>query len=59
LQVPEWMSKAIAMDFIVVLPRTQSGNDSIWVIVDRLTKVGHFIAVKITYSRPRLAELYM
>jgi transposase InsO family protein len=46
------------MDFIVGLPRTQSGYDSIWVIVERLTKVAHFIPVKTTYSGPQLAELY-
>jgi transposase InsO family protein len=47
------------MDFIVGLPRTQSGYDLIWVIVDRLTKVAHFIPVKTTYSGAKLAELYM
>jgi hypothetical protein len=47
------------MDFIVGLSRTQSGYDSIWVIMDRLTRVAHFIPVKPTYSRPQLAELYM
>jgi hypothetical protein len=47
------------MDFIVGLPRTQSGYDFIWVIVDRLTKVTHFIPVKITYSGSQLVELYM
>jgi transposase InsO family protein len=47
------------MDFIVGLPRTRSGYDSIWVIVDRLTKVTHFIPVKTSYSGPQLAELYM
>jgi transposase InsO family protein len=41
------------------LPRTQSGYDSIWVIVDRLTKVAHFIPIKTTYTRPQLEELYM
>jgi hypothetical protein len=59
LQVPEWKWKEIAMDFIMGLLRTQSGYDSIWVIVDRLTKVAHFIPVKTTYSGPQLAELYM
>jgi hypothetical protein len=49
----------IAMDFIVGLSRTQSGYDSIWVIMDRLTKVAHFILVKTTYSGPQLTELYM
>jgi hypothetical protein len=47
------------MDFIVGLPRTQLGYDSIWVIMDRLTKVAQFIPIKTTYSRPQLAELYM
>jgi hypothetical protein len=47
------------MAFIVGLLRTQLGYDSIWVIVDRLTKVAHFIPVKSTNSGPQLAELYM
>jgi hypothetical protein len=47
------------MNFIMDLPRTQLGYDSIWVIVDRLTKVAHFIHVKTTYSGQQLAELYM
>jgi hypothetical protein len=59
LQVPEWKWEEIAMDFIVGLSRTQSGYDSIWVIMDQLTKVAHFIPVKTTYSGPQLAELYI
>jgi hypothetical protein len=47
------------MDFIVGLPRTQSGYDFIWVIVNQLTKVAHFIPIKTTNSEPQLAELYM
>jgi IS30 family transposase len=47
------------MDFIVGLPRTQAGYDSIWVVVDRLTKTTHFITVKTTYNNAILAELYM
>jgi hypothetical protein len=46
------------MDFIVGLPRTRDGYDSIWVIVDWLTKVAHFIPVKTTYTGVKLAELY-
>jgi hypothetical protein len=57
--VPEWKREEIAMDFIVGLSRSQSGYDSIWVIVDRLTKVAHFIPVKTTYSGLQLVELYM
>ena len=47
------------MDFIVGLPKTQRGNDSIWVIVDRLTKVDHFIPVKTTYRGDKYAQLYV
>jgi hypothetical protein len=47
------------MDFIVGFSRTQLGYNSIWVIVDRQTKVAHFIPIKTTYSGPQLAELYM
>jgi hypothetical protein len=57
--VPEWKWEEIAMDFIVGFLRTQLGYDSIWVIVDRLTKVAHFIPVKTTYSGLQLAELYI
>jgi hypothetical protein len=59
LKVPEWKWEEIGMDFIVGLPRTPAGYDSIWVIVDHLTKVAHFIPVKTTHSGARLAELYM
>ena len=47
------------MDLIVRLPHSQRGYDSIWVIVDRLTKVAHFLPVKTTYTSPQLAALYM
>jgi hypothetical protein len=59
MQIPEWKWEEVSMDFIVGLPRTQRGYDSIWVIVDRLTKVAHFLPVKSTYSSARLTELYM
>jgi hypothetical protein len=57
--MPEWKWEEIAIDFIVGLSRTQLGYDSIWVIVDRLSKVAHVIPVKTTYYRPQLVELYM
>jgi hypothetical protein len=59
LKIPEWIWEEIGMDFIVRLPHTQAGYDSIWVIVDQLTKVAHFIPVKTTYSGAKLTELYM
>jgi transposase InsO family protein len=47
------------MDFIVGLPTKQSGYDSIWVIVDRFSKVAHFIPVKTTCKGAKLVELYI
>ncbi|KAK2409545.1 hypothetical protein QL285_044961 [Trifolium repens] len=57
--IPEWKWDSIAMDFVSGLPRTTKGNDSIWVIVDRLTKSAHFIAFKTGTLVPRLAEIYV
>jgi hypothetical protein len=45
------------MDFIIGLSITQSGYDSIWVIIDRFSKVAHFIPVKTTYKGAKLVEL--
>jgi hypothetical protein len=47
------------MDFIFGLPCTRAGYDTIWVVVDCLTNVAHFILVKITYNSVVLVELYM
>jgi hypothetical protein len=59
LKIPEWKWEEISMDFIVGLPKTQSGYDSIWVIIDCLSKVAHFILVKTTYKGSKLAKLYI
>jgi hypothetical protein len=59
LKIPEWKWEEISMDFTVGLSKTQNGYDSIWVIVDRLSKVAHFIPVKITYKGLKLEELYI
>ncbi|WVZ80805.1 hypothetical protein U9M48_028256 [Paspalum notatum var. saurae] len=59
LKVPEWKWEEITMDFIVGLPRTQKGYNSIRVVVDRLSKVAHFIPVNTTYLGAKLAELYI
>ena len=59
LKIPEWKWEEVGMDFITGLPRSNRGHDSIWVIVDRLTKVAHFIPVKTTYRGDQLAELYI
>jgi hypothetical protein len=59
LQIPQWKWDEIGIDFIVGLPHTRAGYDSIWVVVDRLTKSVHFIPVKTSYNSAVLAELYM
>nr|GEU84617.1 putative reverse transcriptase domain-containing protein [Tanacetum cinerariifolium] len=49
----------IAIDFVTKLPRTSSGHDTIWVIVDRLTKSVHFLPMREDYKMDRLAGLYL
>ncbi|GJS77684.1 putative reverse transcriptase domain-containing protein [Tanacetum coccineum] len=58
-KIPEWKWEKITMDFVSGLPRTPSGYDSIWVIVDRLTKSAHFLPMKKTDSIEKLAQLYL
>lgn len=59
LDVPEWIWDNISMDFVTGLPNTAKGNDAIWVVVDRLTKLAHFIPIKIIFSLQKLAEIYI
>ncbi|GJV44492.1 reverse transcriptase domain-containing protein [Tanacetum coccineum] len=62
LQQPEisiWKWQGIAMDFVTKLPRTSSGHDTIWVIMDRLTKSAHFLPMREDYKMERLARLYL
>ncbi|GJS96454.1 putative reverse transcriptase domain-containing protein [Tanacetum coccineum] len=59
LEIPEWKWGRIAMDFITKLPRTGSRHDSIWVIVDRLTKSAHFLPICEDFKMDRLARLYL
>jgi len=59
LPIPSWKWENISMDFITGLPRTLHGYNSIWVIVDRLTKSAHFLPVKDRYTVDRYAELYL
>src|SRR5881394_4085435 len=59
LAIPSWKWEDIHMDFIVGLPRTKKGYDSVWVIIDRLTKTAHFIPVNTIYRAKTYAELYI
>ena len=59
LPVPKWKWESVSMDFVVGLPRSRRGNDSIWVIVDRLTKTARFIPAKVTWKAKQLADAYV
>nr|GEX45086.1 putative reverse transcriptase domain-containing protein [Tanacetum cinerariifolium] len=57
--IPVWNWERITMDFVSRLPRTPSGYDTIWVIVDRLTKSAHFLPIKKKDSIEKLTQLYL
>ena len=57
MDVSTWKWEAINMDYVVGLPQTQKQNDSIWVIVDRLTKSAHFIPIKYTFTAKDYARI--
>ncbi|GJR68169.1 putative reverse transcriptase domain-containing protein [Tanacetum coccineum] len=58
-EIPIWKWEGIAIDFVTKLPRTSSGHDTIWVIMDRLTKSAHFLPMREDYKMERLARLYL
>nr|GEU85404.1 putative reverse transcriptase domain, ribonuclease H-like domain, aspartic peptidase domain protein [Tanacetum cinerariifolium] len=58
-KIPQWKWDNITMDFVTKLPKTQSGNDTIWVVVDRLTKSEHLLPMKETDPMDKLARLYL
>ncbi|KAM0058195.1 putative nucleotidyltransferase, Ribonuclease H [Helianthus debilis subsp. tardiflorus] len=58
-ELPTWKWEMVTMDFITKLPKTRHGNDTIWVIVDRLTKSAHFLPIKETHNSDKLAQLYV
>ena len=57
--VPEWKWEHLGIYLLFRLPKTQKCYDTIWVIVDRLTKFAHFIPVRKTYSMDKFVELYV
>ena len=59
LEVPMWPWDDIAMDFVVSLPCSPRGRDTIWIVIDRLSKVAHFIPVRSTSTASDLAPIYM
>jgi hypothetical protein len=59
LEILEWKWEKITIDFITKLPCMSKGHDTIWVVIDRLTKGAHFLPIRETYSSERLAELFI
>ncbi|GJS10402.1 putative reverse transcriptase domain-containing protein [Tanacetum coccineum] len=57
--IPVWKWENITMDFVTKLPKTSTGQDKIWVIVDRLTKSAHFLPMKGTDSMEKLTRQYL
>ncbi|GJY53739.1 putative reverse transcriptase domain-containing protein [Tanacetum coccineum] len=58
-KIPEWKWDKITMDLITKLPRSRSGHDAIWVIVDKLTKSAYFLAIREDFNTEKLARLYI
>ncbi|GKC08413.1 putative reverse transcriptase domain-containing protein [Tanacetum coccineum] len=58
-EIPEWKWEKITMDFVTKLPKTTNGYDTIWVIIDRLTKSAHFLPMRETDPMEKLMKLYM
>jgi hypothetical protein len=59
LPIPSWKWDGISMDFVSGLPLTSRKHDSVWVIIDRLTKIAHFIPVHTKYDAKDYASLYI
>ncbi|GJT03391.1 putative reverse transcriptase domain-containing protein [Tanacetum coccineum] len=59
LEIPEWKWEKITMDFVTKLPKTENGYDTIWVIIDRLTKSAHFLLIRENDPMEKLMKLYM
>jgi hypothetical protein len=59
LSILGWKWEEISMDFISRIPHSEKGHDSIWFIVDRLTKSAHFIPIGIGYRPHQYAQIYV
>ena len=59
MPIPEWKWEFISMDFITGLPKIKKQNDSIFVVIDKLSKETHFIPVKSTYKAVTIANIFL
>ena len=58
LAIAEWKFDHIEMDFVTGFPKSKRGNDAIFVVIDKLSKVAHFLPIKESITAAQLAELY-
>nr|GFD35467.1 reverse transcriptase domain-containing protein [Tanacetum cinerariifolium] len=58
-EIPQWKWENITMDFVTKLPKTATGQDTIWVIVDRLTKSAHFLPMREDDALEKLTRQYL
>ena len=59
LEVAEWKWKHVTIDFVTHLPWTPQRQDAVWVIVDRLTKSAHFLAMRMTFTSEEFLRMYI
>ena len=57
--IPEWKWEVINMDFITSLPKSKKQNDSIFIVIDKLSKATHFIPVKSTYKAVNIVDIFL
>ena len=55
---PEWKWEVISMDFNTGLPKNKKKNDSIFVVIDKLSKEAHFIPMKLTYKAVNIVDIF-
>src|SRR3954468_2628572 len=59
LPISDWKLDKVSMDFITGFPKIQKGNDAIFVVIDRLSKVAHFLPIRESITASKLANLYV
>ena len=59
MPIPSWKWEIISLDFVTGLPENQNLNDSIMVVVDKLSKKSHFIPIKTTYKAANIADIFL
>ena len=59
LPIPSWKWEIISLDFFIGLPKNQNLNDSIMVMVDKLSKAAHFIPVKTTFKDANITNIFL